>query len=265
MADTLQIRATTVSPGMAPPPAGSIKIGRSASLDSKPGASSSSSSSSGTNSPRKTGAVSPASNETGVPAAAKKLSDDDNDAADDEEGDGEVTPRETHSPKDEDQPLNAGSGTEEEHSPRSSSPDSSISSASTSTNTTDNYASSSSGSSGGGGAGSQFVPQYPFNISQAYTVSQGPNTTASPGPAPDDSEITTRLPAIAVDYLSHDWSEDDVWTSWKAMTRHKAEIANGVRLENASWRTWAKQRGKLKTISPETLNWYVPCLRLRPP
>jgi hypothetical protein len=28
-----------------------------------------------------------------------------------------------------------------------------------------------------------------------------------------------------------------------------------VRLENASWRTWAKQRGKLKTISPETLNW----------
>lgn len=39
------------------------------------------------------------------------------------------------------------------------------------------------------------------------------------------------------------------------MTRHKHEIANGVRLENASWRTWQKQRNKLKTISPETLNW----------
>lgn len=33
------------------------------------------------------------------------------------------------------------------------------------------------------------------------------------------------------------------------------QIANGVRLENASWRTWAKQRGNLKTINPETLNW----------
>lgn len=72
---------------------------------------------------------------------------------------------------------------------------------------------------------------------------------------PDDSGITTRLPSICVDYLSHDWAEDDVWTSWKAMTKHKSEIANGVRLENASWRTWAKQRGNLKTISPETLNW----------
>lgn len=72
---------------------------------------------------------------------------------------------------------------------------------------------------------------------------------------PDDSNVQTRLPSICVDYLSHDWQEDDVWTSWKAMTKHKSEIANGVRLENASWRTWAKQRGKLKTISPETLNW----------
>lgn len=41
------------------------------------------------------------------------------------------------------------------------------------------------------------------------------------------------------------------------MTRHKHEIANGVRLENASWRTWQKQRNKLRTISPETLNWLV--------
>ena len=41
------------------------------------------------------------------------------------------------------------------------------------------------------------------------------------------------------------------------MTRQKDEIANGVRLEKASWRTWWKQRNKLKTISPETLIWYV--------
>ncbi|GAA5901552.1 hypothetical protein JCM6882_006310 [Rhodosporidiobolus microsporus] len=92
------------------------------------------------------------------------------------------------------------------------------------------------------------VPAYPYNVAMVPSAVNG-------GPLPDDSELTTRLPSICVDYLSHDWAEDDVWTSWKAMTRHKAEIANGVRLENASWRTWAKQRGNLKTVSPETLNW----------
>ncbi|KDE03873.1 hypothetical protein MVLG_05695 [Microbotryum lychnidis-dioicae p1A1 Lamole] len=110
-------------------------------------------------------------------------------------------------------------------------------------------------SSGGGSAscdrghGHSFVvPMYPYNVAMIPQNISG-------GPMPDDSGITTRLPSICVDYLSHDWAEDDVWASWKAMTKHKAEIANGVRLENASWRTWAKQRGKLKTISPETLNW----------
>lgn len=95
---------------------------------------------------------------------------------------------------------------------------------------------------------SNLVPAYPYNVAMTPAAVHG-------GPLPDDSEVTTRLPSICVDYLSHDWAEDDVWTSWKAMTRHKAEIANGVRLENASWRTWAKQRGNLKTVSPETLNW----------
>ena len=74
--------------------------------------------------------------------------------------------------------------------------------------------------------------------------------------APDDSSSDT-LPAGQVDYLSHNWKEEDVWRSWRSMTRQKNAIANGMRLENASWRTWWKQRNKLKTISPETLNWCV--------
>ena len=73
---------------------------------------------------------------------------------------------------------------------------------------------------------------------------------------PDDSSLVT-LPRGQVDYLSHDWQEEDVWRSWRNMTRQKNEITNGIRLENASWRTWWKQRNKLKTVSPETLNWYV--------
>ncbi|KAH6915824.1 hypothetical protein BKA70DRAFT_1179029 [Coprinopsis sp. MPI-PUGE-AT-0042] len=71
---------------------------------------------------------------------------------------------------------------------------------------------------------------------------------------PDDSYVNSQ-PKGQVDYLSHEWQEEDVWKSWRNMTRQKNEIANGVRLENASWRTWWKQRNKLKTVSPETLNW----------
>ncbi|KAI0642185.1 hypothetical protein C8Q79DRAFT_929196 [Trametes meyenii] len=71
---------------------------------------------------------------------------------------------------------------------------------------------------------------------------------------PDDSSFDT-LPEGQVDYLSHNWKEEDVWRSWRSMTRQKNAIANGMRLENASWRTWWKQRNGLKTISPETLNW----------
>ncbi|BEI86980.1 hypothetical protein CcaverHIS002_0703260 [Cutaneotrichosporon cavernicola] len=85
-----------------------------------------------------------------------------------------------------------------------------------------------------------------------------PSITSLPsdsGAAPSVEDIQDHLPSICVDYLSHNWTEEDVWASWRNMTRHKHEIANGVRLENASWRTWNKQRNKLRTISPETLNW----------
>ena len=74
---------------------------------------------------------------------------------------------------------------------------------------------------------------------------------------PDDSSLTT-APRAQVDYLSHEWQEEDVWRSWRNMTRQKNAIANGARLENASWRTWWKQRNNLGTVSPETLNWFAP-------
>ena len=87
--------------------------------------------------------------------------------------------------------------------------------------------------------------------------------SVSTNAVPDDSALVT-LPRGQVDYLSHDWQEEDVGRSWRNMTRQKNAIANGARLENASWRTWWKQRNKLKTVSPETLNWCVcglPCGR----
>lgn len=63
-------------------------------------------------------------------------------------------------------------------------------------------------------------------------------------------------PALAIDYLGNGWSnEDDIAASWKFMTKQKNDLINGLRLENASWRNWAKQRHNLKTVSPKTLNW----------
>lgn len=62
-------------------------------------------------------------------------------------------------------------------------------------------------------------------------------------------------PSRHVDYLSHKWSEEDIWASWRYVTARKTIYSNGVRLENASWRTWAKAKYSLGTIAPETLNW----------
>jgi hypothetical protein len=57
--------------------------------------------------------------------------------------------------------------------------------------------------------------------------------------------------------LSHNWKEEDIWSSWKHIVSAKGQYNNSARLENASWRTWIKAKNKLKTVSPETLNWYV--------
>lgn len=73
-------------------------------------------------------------------------------------------------------------------------------------------------------------------------------------PAADDTSIEAE-PSRHVDYLSHEWREEDIWASWRYVTARKNDYSNGVRLENASWRTWAKAKNKLGTISPETLNW----------
>ncbi|KAI8972341.1 hypothetical protein BDB01DRAFT_810320 [Pilobolus umbonatus] len=70
-----------------------------------------------------------------------------------------------------------------------------------------------------------------------------------------ESRRIVRRPEMCVDYLSYQFDEMDLAASWRVMTKQKKEIVDGLRLENASWRTWAKQRNNLKTISPQSLNW----------
>ena len=72
--------------------------------------------------------------------------------------------------------------------------------------------------------------------------------------AGDDSNLRTE-PSRHVDYLSHNWREQDIWASWRHIVARRKEYSNSIRLENASWRSWAKSRLRLKSVSPETLNW----------
>jgi hypothetical protein len=68
------------------------------------------------------------------------------------------------------------------------------------------------------------------------------------------SDVPT-LPCGQVDYLTYEWQEEEVRCSWRNMTKQKHEIHNGIRLENASWRTWWQYQNNLSTVAPETLNW----------
>ncbi|KAI1143550.1 hypothetical protein F5Y05DRAFT_408994 [Hypoxylon sp. FL0543] len=102
----------------------------------------------------------------------------------------------------------------------------------------------------------------------SYTVSPtDPDTSASPSrpESPDtleraeDDTAVEHHPTQHVDYLSHDWREEDIWSSWRYIVSKRREYSNGPRLENASWRTWMKAKYKLKTVTPETLNWLKDC------
>lgn len=98
----------------------------------------------------------------------------------------------------------------------------------------------------------------------SYTVSPTSNSTSTNASRPDSPEpvehaeddTAVRIPPSRhVDYLSHNWKEEDIWSSWKLIVSKRNAYNNSSRLENASWRTWMKAKNNLKTVSPETLNW----------
>jgi hypothetical protein len=97
-------------------------------------------------------------------------------------------------------------------------------------------------------------------------TSSNENETSTTASRPDSPELIDRAtddiairvqPSRHVDYLSHNWREEDIWSSWKLIVSRRGDYANAARLENASWRTWMKSKNKLSTVSPDTLNWCV--------
>lgn len=100
----------------------------------------------------------------------------------------------------------------------------------------------------------------------SYHRESSPTPSVSPPPAdnenfllPQDDNDLFREPERHVDYLSHEWNESEISNSWKYIILKKKkkneDLVNAARLENASWRTWAKARNHLKTVSPEAVNW----------
>lgn len=75
-------------------------------------------------------------------------------------------------------------------------------------------------------------------------------------PVADDTAVRQE-PSRQVDYLSHEWREEDIWSSWRHIVSRRSVYGERSRLENASWRSWAKSKYHLKTVSPKTLNWLV--------
>ena len=75
----------------------------------------------------------------------------------------------------------------------------------------------------------------------------------------NDDQALEPEPTRHVDYLAHEWREEDIWSSWRYIVARRKTITNSVRLENASWRTWTKAKNNLKTVSPEKLNWLKDC------
>ncbi|KAI1847317.1 hypothetical protein JX265_006437 [Neoarthrinium moseri] len=102
----------------------------------------------------------------------------------------------------------------------------------------------------------------------SYTVSPTDHDTSAVTSRPEspvalehaeDDTAVRHHPTQHVDYLSHDWKEEDIWSSWRYIVSKRTEYTNAPRLENASWRTWMKSKYGLKTVSPETLNWLKDC------
>jgi hypothetical protein len=94
------------------------------------------------------------------------------------------------------------------------------------------------------------------NDQDVSTSTSRPGSPELEDRAEDDIAIKA-MPSRHVDYLSHNWREEDIWSSWKLIVSKRSEYSNSARLENASWRTWMKAKNKLSTVSPETLNWFV--------
>ena len=95
-----------------------------------------------------------------------------------------------------------------------------------------------------------------FTSSKTCDIGLSPTISSRHEYSKDDIAISLR-PFRQVDYLSYDWEEEQIQSSWRYIVMKRGILLDHVRLENAAWRTWAKTKNGLKTVPPEALNWFV--------
>lgn len=93
------------------------------------------------------------------------------------------------------------------------------------------------------------------SVSDSLLATRSRSDSSEQTPTAGDDSAIRLEPTRHVDYLSHNWNEEDIWSSWRHIVAKRKVYSNSSRLENASWRTWAKSKYRLRTVSPEALNW----------
>lgn len=77
-------------------------------------------------------------------------------------------------------------------------------------------------------------------------------------PAIEDDIRLGEEPAGQVDYFGKAWKEEDIWSSWRYVVsrRRTYVLEEGLRFENASWRSWSKSRFSLPEVGQDVVGWY---------
>ncbi|KAI5288197.1 hypothetical protein KEM54_005397 [Ascosphaera aggregata] len=70
----------------------------------------------------------------------------------------------------------------------------------------------------------------------------------------DDTTIEDE-PTHHVDYLTHPWTEEDIWSTWQYVLSKKSTLTAAARLQNASWRCWGKCKNGGLTVPAEKIDW----------
>ncbi|KAK7177823.1 hex2 protein [Paraphaeosphaeria sporulosa] len=98
-------------------------------------------------------------------------------------------------------------------------------------------------------------PSSPLPATDIQPPTPPPASTPDHVPVSGDDTNLRPVPSQHVDYLSHDWKEKDIWSSWWHIVKHRSVYRERSRLENALWRQWTKSQFGLRTVTPNSLNW----------
>ena len=102
----------------------------------------------------------------------------------------------------------------------------------------------------------------PFSATAIYGTMTAPmyREVHRHSPAIEDDIRLGDEPVGQVDYFGKAWKEEDIWSTWRYVVsrRRMYVLEEGLRFENASWRSWSKSRFSLPEVGQHVVGWYGP-------